>query len=359
MGFKKNCRRYTTRPVCLYSPTTREYMSDEDGKKEKKPPPRPMLKKPQGESGDLRAAALSAYSKIQNPWGMTNLSSSLNTLEPHEIEAYALDFGLRTLWEIIRDGDDTRQCCVSDDDLLKLRELILATIAECVPGLTKESEFTIPDPVLVDKRDAEKREQAIAEMKAKQERQQQLEEERRARELKMSQQAAESNNQPPEEPKRGRHRKRVVDVEPITDKIPNQSEPNAVDTVSSSTGKEADGKHKEKKIKETKSSTSEDKKKKKKKRSKKTNESGEDGESKRKKRKEKKKDKEKKSTSEKENPAPEPDSETKDEPKEESKPNPRNRRRTIQSNASRMPGRPVLRRGGKVAEEEAPLPTIT
>merc|ERR1712137_1541220 len=223
MGFKKNCRRYTTRPVCLYSPTTREYMSDEDGKKEKKPPPRPMLKKPQGESGDLRAAALSAYSKIQNPWGMTNLSSSLNTLEPHEIEAYALDFGLRTLWEIIRDGDDTRQCCVSDDDLLKLRELILATIAECVPGLTKESEFTIPDPVLVDKRDAEKREQAIAEMKAKQERQQQLEEERRARELKMSQQAA---------------------------------EPNAVDTVSSSTGKEADGKHKEKKIKETKSSTS-------------------------------------------------------------------------------------------------------
>jgi len=158
---------------------------------------RPPLQKTTGsgpKSGDLRSLALSAHNRAQDVWGKKKAAGAnnvLDTIEPEKVEGYALDFAMRKLWEIQRNGDDTAQCVVNVEMTKKLRAIVIETLAEHQNELTQEHTFEIPDPEVVEQREKEKREKAIADMKERQARREAIEKEKKEREAKMQAQKEE------------------------------------------------------------------------------------------------------------------------------------------------------------------------
>jgi len=305
-------------------------------------PPRPFLKKKSADtSGDLRAVALSAHNKAQDVWGKKKAAGANNVLdqiEPENVEAYALDFAIRKLWDLQRDGDELVRCAVPVETTKKLRAIVLEVLVEHQKRLTREHTFEISDPEVVEQREKEKRERAIANMKERQARREEVEREKRERESKMNAKVEEkkkAEQQQEEEQPEG-------DAAGKTEKKSRRKK------------KSKDGSRKRSK-KDKDGGTESEEKEKTKKRKKKSSKIKTEGEGD-----EKKKEKKRRKTTADVEVNGSIKKSTPEETKAEEAPksSARNRRRTVGTGAPRGP-RPRLQRGGEVIVQEDPIPTIT
>lgn len=109
---------------------------------------------------DLRSTVLQCHNQISKDlWGKKNANSFVDHLQPSEVEAFALDIGIRVYWELNRVNDEYAQCSLSAQGTSYLRQLILDVLEKNQEQYTKEYSFDIPDPVIVAQRERLKQEQ--------------------------------------------------------------------------------------------------------------------------------------------------------------------------------------------------------
>jgi len=150
-------------------------------------PSRQCLVRSTGDSRALRTAALNAHTRIQDVWGKKKGAdaNTLSKLESSGLEMYALDYAMRLVWDLQRNGNDVIQCKLSLELTKKIRDIVMELLEEIREDIVEECTFDIPDPEAIEKREKEKRERAIADLKNREARQEKIKKEKKARELRM------------------------------------------------------------------------------------------------------------------------------------------------------------------------------
>ena len=140
-----------------------------------------------GENKNLRSAALTAHTRVQDIWGKKGGADPCNNLlqlEPEAVESYSLDYVIRLIWERQRGDNDIVQCKLSPELTRSIRALVLQVLDENLKNLTSEQSFDIPDPEEMERREREKRKKAVEEMNGREARREAIKQEKKAKKLK-------------------------------------------------------------------------------------------------------------------------------------------------------------------------------
>jgi len=159
----------------------------------KKQPPKTFSK-----ATNLRAAALQAFTKAQDPWGSKNAkaSKSIRVLSANESRWYALDFAMRKLMEYIQESDPTSSAYISQPATIQLRKLVLDVLSEsALEGMSAEYTYEFPDPEIVAQNEARKRQESQVSSEDRKARQKLMAEQKAARQLRMQQKLKEAGNE--------------------------------------------------------------------------------------------------------------------------------------------------------------------
>lgn len=166
---------------------------NEDSTVSKKQPSKTISK-----GTNLRAAALQAFTKAQDPWGSKNPKATkcISVLSPTETRWYALDYALRKLMEYIQDSDPSLSAYISQPATIQLRKLVMDTLSDAtLEGLTSEYTYEFPDPEIVAQNEARKRQESQASEEDRKARQKLMAEQKAARQARLQQKQKEASNE--------------------------------------------------------------------------------------------------------------------------------------------------------------------
>jgi len=138
-----------------------------------RPPPRrlvrekPKIVRSDEEEALIRARAREAEENKLDVWRKRRGSvatAALTTLEPDEVPAFALDYIVQRFWELQRSQKGASPF-VSRETAVRLREIALNVVDEHVEEFTQSRVFSMTDPEAQKRRELDKQQRAIAQMK--------------------------------------------------------------------------------------------------------------------------------------------------------------------------------------------------